>query len=611
MFQQSSLQTTTPHRLWSMPRKSPSNLTVKELSMMQFGGEQPRTVDGGRSSSAPSSTREKLHHYRRQHPHHAAVNPTTTTTTMISSLPCYPRPPPAARQQQQQHHHERSNGHDHHGSFSSCCSSTSSFLTQEEENVDPYHDDLPTPPSSRASGAKAEEDYNHTNGDDDHDDNDDLSKPWYACILEPNPIEQSRMVVVPKLSPADMIIERGNDKKLSTAVAHTAAATTTSSGTHQQRHDGYHCDVEEFIYLTKAIFARREENNGTTDHDPNQEQESWQAASSSAFCCHDQQPRPAVALAASKYSSALQQQQRERQAELGHSSSSSSDHFSADHFFSKNLHDSIASALFNEDAVGQSGSRGGEETVVKKSNYMIPTTTGENFGCCIGMRPNGNNHLFQQHQCHESHSTIASINHATTMNEQKSIATSASSSSAISKTPTTTRTTQQHQWEMRFKELLQFRKEHGHSSVPNNFPGNRQLAQWVKRQRYMYRARHSTSTTTACRTVLSQDRVDKLDAIGFIWDTHSTMWEERFMELLEFKHEHGHCIVPARYAKNRQLAVWVKQQRRQMVIKRSGMRVTISEDRINRLNSIGFCWDPRRGVSSTTGGGEEEQPTST
>ncbi|KAL7546837.1 hypothetical protein ACHAWF_010167 [Thalassiosira exigua] len=64
-------------------------------------------------------------------------------------------------------------------------------------------------------------------------------------------------------------------------------------------------------------------------------------------------------------------------------------------------------------------------------------------------------------------------------------------------------------------------------------------------------------------------------------------WLERFDELEQFKSEHGHCNVPRTSKENPKLARWVKQQRYQFKLGR------ILEDRLKRLNDIGFEWSPR------------------
>jgi hypothetical protein len=47
--------------------------------------------------------------------------------------------------------------------------------------------------------------------------------------------------------------------------------------------------------------------------------------------------------------------------------------------------------------------------------------------------------------------------------------------------------------------------------------------------------------------VLDQEKINKLDSVGFKWvfdRSHNKTWEERFLDLVSFKREHGHCNVP-------------------------------------------------------------------
>lgn len=108
-------------------------------------------------------------------------------------------------------------------------------------------------------------------------------------------------------------------------------------------------------------------------------------------------------------------------------------------------------------------------------------------------------------------------------------------------------------WSEKFEDLCEFRRQYGHCHVPHTYTENAPLAQWVKRQRYQYKLKSEGK-----RSTLSDERVRLLDQIGFIWNSHDVVWEERWHELLAFKRGHGHCIVPSNYDKNPQLAVWVK-----------------------------------------------------
>lgn len=144
-------------------------------------------------------------------------------------------------------------------------------------------------------------------------------------------------------------------------------------------------------------------------------------------------------------------------------------------------------------------------------------------------------------------------------------------------------------WTEKFEELLEFRQQYGHCLVPNNFAHNSPLAQWVKRQRYQYKLKIENK-----RSTMSDERVQALGEIGFIWDSHRAIWDERLHELIEYKQATGHCNIPSRYAANRQLAVWVKRQRRQHKFYTEGKPSSMTPERIHRLESIGFEWDLRK-----------------
>lgn len=108
-------------------------------------------------------------------------------------------------------------------------------------------------------------------------------------------------------------------------------------------------------------------------------------------------------------------------------------------------------------------------------------------------------------------------------------------------------------WSEKFEDLCEFRRHHGHCHVPHTYMENAALAQWVKRQRYQYKLKSEGK-----RSTLSDERVRLLNKIGFIWNSHDVVWEERLFELSMYKRNHGNCIVPSNYERNPQLAVWVK-----------------------------------------------------
>lgn len=144
-------------------------------------------------------------------------------------------------------------------------------------------------------------------------------------------------------------------------------------------------------------------------------------------------------------------------------------------------------------------------------------------------------------------------------------------------------------WSEKFEDLCEFRKYYGHCHVPHTYVRNAPLAQWVKRQRYQYKLKVEEK-----RSTLSDERVRLLNKIGFIWNSHDAVWEERWNELLQYKRNQGHCIVPSNYAQNPQLAVWVKRQRRQYKFYKEKTATSMTPERIAKLEKIGFAWDCRK-----------------
>merc|ERR1712194_415824 len=114
--------------------------------------------------------------------------------------------------------------------------------------------------------------------------------------------------------------------------------------------------------------------------------------------------------------------------------------------------------------------------------------------------------------------------------------------------------TRDERWEKRYQELIKFRDEAGHFIVPSNDKFNT-LNFWVKYQRSKY---HSNSGGT-----LWGKRVAQLERIGFPWrrqkenkkeekeegkekaTKNDERWEKRYQELIKFRDEAGHFIVPS------------------------------------------------------------------
>jgi len=142
-------------------------------------------------------------------------------------------------------------------------------------------------------------------------------------------------------------------------------------------------------------------------------------------------------------------------------------------------------------------------------------------------------------------------------------------------------------WNERFQELIKFREENDHCFVPHKYPKNPKLSQWVRKQRHQRKRKEKGLHST-----LSIERQDMLTNAGFIWDSHRAQWQERYQSLEVFHMTNGHCNVPSNFHDS-SLSNWVKNQRKQFKLIKSGLTTAMDEERTELLNSLGFDWNPR------------------
>ncbi|MBF0444404.1 MAG: Helicase associated domain protein [Magnetococcales bacterium] len=129
-------------------------------------------------------------------------------------------------------------------------------------------------------------------------------------------------------------------------------------------------------------------------------------------------------------------------------------------------------------------------------------------------------------------------------------------------------------WERMYKNLVAYKSQHSHCKVPKGWPDNPELADWVSRQR---REKQSGR--------LEQEWEEKLNALGFVWDLEVDAWESGFKAFKKFSQIHGHGQVPANYPHDPKLGEWAELQRR------NDKKGTLSAEREERLNSLGFVWN--------------------
>ncbi len=130
-------------------------------------------------------------------------------------------------------------------------------------------------------------------------------------------------------------------------------------------------------------------------------------------------------------------------------------------------------------------------------------------------------------------------------------------------------------WELHFSELCIYRSKHGHCGVPLRWLENPDLGRWVNALRSLKRQGR-----------LAEDRIARLNRLGFEWNPVGSIWERRFNQLVEYKQRKGNCDVPAKWKQNPSLGKWVSHQRSYR------LQAQLNAERVRRLDAIGFEWSP-------------------
>ena len=143
--------------------------------------------------------------------------------------------------------------------------------------------------------------------------------------------------------------------------------------------------------------------------------------------------------------------------------------------------------------------------------------------------------------------------------------------------------TSQTKWSVRFQQLCEFKEQFGHCLVPKRYSANPKLGNWVLNQRRIYRLYQEEKPS-----YMTGERIQELESVGFKWETGAFNWSVRFQQLLEFKVQFGHCLVPIKYSAHPKLGRWVSHQRNNYRLYQEGKPSRMTGERIRELESIEF-----------------------
>ena len=95
-----------------------------------------------------------------------------------------------------------------------------------------------------------------------------------------------------------------------------------------------------------------------------------------------------------------------------------------------------------------------------------------------------------------------------------------------------------------------------------------------------------TQRTAKKANNLSEEKIQKLDELGFVWSVNVTKsWDDILAELTEYKAENGDCMVQRYSGRSLStLGTWVATQQTAKKKKK------ISKERIQKLDELKFEW---------------------
>ena len=90
-------------------------------------------------------------------------------------------------------------------------------------------------------------------------------------------------------------------------------------------------------------------------------------------------------------------------------------------------------------------------------------------------------------------------------------------------------------WESAFQRLAVYKSENEDVVVPQHFTtkDHFKLGRWVFTQRQ-----------AMAKGKLDEEKVKRLEGLGFIWNVHDDQWESAFQRLVVYKSENGDVVVP-------------------------------------------------------------------
>jgi hypothetical protein len=144
-------------------------------------------------------------------------------------------------------------------------------------------------------------------------------------------------------------------------------------------------------------------------------------------------------------------------------------------------------------------------------------------------------------------------------------------------------------WDAKLELLKKYKAREGDTLVSRDYmdpESGFRLGGWVDRVRQT-------------KGTLSNANIQDLEQLGFVWNAYEKNWDVMFQLLQDYKREHHHSSPRSREEfRDRTLGQWVAMQRHMYSRRHRGIQydnVIMSDQRVSRLESIGFVWNVKKG----------------
>ena len=144
-------------------------------------------------------------------------------------------------------------------------------------------------------------------------------------------------------------------------------------------------------------------------------------------------------------------------------------------------------------------------------------------------------------------------------------------------------------WEMHYRQAKEYFEVHGNLDIPRTYrtKDGFLLGLWVAAQR-----RNRTDEGKGKK--LSQAQIDKLTAIGMVWDgAFDAQWQSAYARAEEYYRQNGDLNIPYVYctADGYRLGRWLARQKSAKKAPGKHSNCIMTPERIQKLERIGVVWD--------------------